>query len=84
MKENDQINTIDVAKEAQQKIYESFGINIDLLWGIKKENQKDIEDTLVDTLKQQNDLLKKLHNYIKKHEQTTSTSSVLEKATPSS
>ncbi len=67
MEENDQVNTIDIAKEAQQKIYESYGINIELLWRVKG-NEKDLEDALVDTLKQQNDLLKKIHNYIKGHE----------------
>jgi len=65
---DDQVYTVDVAKEARQKIYESFGINTELLWRIKRENSKDLEDILVDTMKQQNDFLKKLHNYIKKHE----------------
>lgn len=70
-KEEDKIDTVDVAKEARQKIYESFGLSSELLWRIKREGPKELEDIIVDTMKQQNDLLKRLHIYIKKHETTS-------------
>ncbi len=52
-------NTVDVARESQLKLFELFGINSELLWRIKKEG-KDIDKIIVDTMKQQNELLLKL------------------------
>ncbi len=56
--------TVDLAIETRQKIYESFGVSSELLWRVKRDGPKDLEDILVDTMKQQGDLLKKLQEYI--------------------
>lgn len=52
-------NTVDVARESQLKLFELFGINSELLWRIKKEG-KNIDKIIIDTMKQQNELLLKL------------------------